>query len=181
MKLLILFLLAFATRAFALPITGALDIAGGATLDTASLATATQVLTFSNVVVTAGGVTPGSVLDSTINPGDSVAMSSPWAFVLGIPALWSVGGFTFDLISSAIVYQSVDFLNVKGTGFITGNGFDQTDATWFFSSQGTGDNADFSFSATTVSAQGVPDGGTTALLLGLGLVGAALASRIRTA
>ena len=36
------------------------------------------------------------------------------------PALWSVGGFTFDLTSSSVVPpQSANFLNITGTGFIS--------------------------------------------------------------
>ena len=37
--------------------------------------------------------------------------------------LWSVGGFTFNLIASTILFQEDGFLFVSGTGTITGNGY----------------------------------------------------------
>jgi hypothetical protein len=168
--------LALAGTSQAASITGSLDFAGGATLNTSNLGTATQVIAngFTNVKVQ--NVTAGSVLDSTINVNDTVTMtSSAWNFASGaLAGLWSVGGFTFDLISSSISVQNGVFLNVSGTGTITGNGYEATNGSWYFTSQGTSDNPQFSFSATSA---GVPDGGTTAGLLGLALMGLALARR----
>jgi hypothetical protein len=173
-------LLALATHcAVAVPITGTLDFAGGATLDSMNLAAATRVVSFQSVFVTPGGVTPGSVLDSTINPGDSVTMSAPWVFGSGLANLWSVGGFTFNLQTSAIVLQNANFLAVTGMGTIVGNGYDATQGTWYFTTQGSSDMPNFSFSATTVASANVPEGGATVLLLGVTLVGAAAASRLR--
>ena len=89
----------------------------------------------------------------------------------GQPALWSVGGFTFDLTSATVVTQTATFLNIRGVGTVSGNGFEDTTARWAFSVQnaggGTGDF--FSFSANT-AAQGVPDGGSAVALLGISLV-----------
>ena len=62
------------------------------------------------------------------------------------------------------------FLNIRGVGTVSGNGFEDTTARWAFSVQnaggGTGDF--FSFSANTASV--VPDGGSAVALLGIGLV-----------
>ncbi|MFO1446946.1 MAG: hypothetical protein U1F61_02115 [Opitutaceae bacterium] len=160
----------------ALPITGSLDFSGGATLDGDNLGVVTKVVSWSMVRVTPGGVTPGSALDSTINDGDAVTMNSPWEFDSGLNQLWSVGGFTFDLVTSSIDFQSQFFLAVEGKGVISGNGFDPTPGSWFFTSQGQGiANGQFSFSATTIARPvSVPEGASTGGLLGLALAGGVL-------
>lgn len=174
-------MLAAATQLTAVPITGKLDLSGAVTLDTNNLATATKVVQFgvtspTVVPVTVQAVTAGSVLDSTINPGDAVAMSFPWTFGAGLNNLWSVGGFTFNLVSSAIVVQNASFLAVQGKGFITGAGYESTAADWYFTTQGSGDNMVFSFSATS---KAVPDGGSTALLVGAALLAVGVIARRR--
>ena len=105
-------------------------------------------------------------------------MSSSWTFDPGgaQPALWAVGGFTFNLTSSSIVLQNAVGLVVSGLGTIVGNGFDPTPGSWSFSTQnpGAGNPAVFSFSGATGAppgGPGVPDGGVTALLLGSVLLG----------
>jgi hypothetical protein len=93
-------------------------------------------------------------------------MPNSWTFGLGATALWSVGGFTFDLIASTIVLHDFGILLVTGTGTVTGHG--QTfNGTWMFSAQGEGSGGIFSFSASS----NVPDGGATVALLGLSLAG----------
>ncbi len=154
----------------AVPITGTLNLSGGAVLN-GPLATATGVTGWNNVTVTS--VSVGSALDSTINPGNSVTMGAPWMFNSGMLGMWTVGGFTLDLLTSAVEFQSGSFLSVKGMGTLYGNGFDSTPGEWFFSTQGQPADGVFSFSSTTV-AQGVPDGGSSVVMLGLGLIGLAL-------
>lgn len=169
------------SMSFALPITGSLDFSGGVLLDGTSLSTATKVLNWSSVAVTNGGVTAGSTLDTTINPGDSVTMSFPWSFNSGMPALWTVGGFTFNLGTSSVIFQDSEFLTVKGFGLIVGNGYDPTPATWYFTSQGQGlTDSNFSFSATTLGTRSlVPDSGATALLFSAAFCGLALTQRFK--
>jgi hypothetical protein len=94
--------------------------------------------------------------------------ANPWVFGAGVPALWVVGGFTFNLIASTIVAQGTDFLLVSGTGIITGNGFDPTRGSWFFSIQEGPAGDVFSWSGGSAAT---PDGGTTVALLGLALAG----------
>jgi hypothetical protein len=152
-------------------ITGLLNISGTATFNTTSLATATSVTNFSNVTVGAGNT--GSF--SSIPIGSAVAMASPYIFnpSTSTPALWSVGGFTFDLLTSTVTMQTNNFLSIKGTGIITGNNYDPTPGVWAFTTQ-SASNAQgptFTFSANTAA---VPDGGMTVALLGAGLVGLAL-------
>jgi VPDSG-CTERM motif len=82
--------------------------------------------------------------------------------------LWSVGGFTFDLLSSTVVTRNASTLVIEGSGIVSGNGFDPTAMTWAFTTQNAGGRtrAIFSFSA---NGNAVPDGGSAVALLGLAL------------
>ena len=147
-------------------VNGAITFAGGAIYDTDSLATATRVNTFVDVTVQSeDGDFAGFVAD-----GDAVTMAVPYIFTpsTATPGLWSVGGFTFDLDGSTVDLQNADFLVISGTGTLSGNGFDPTDGTWNFTSQSPSADGVFSFSASG-DFNGVPDGGSTVALLGLGL------------
>ena len=156
-------------------IDGAITFAGSAVFDTDSLATATRVDTFTDVVV----MSRDGDFTGSINVGDNVTMAQPWIFTPSTPTpgLWSVGGFTFDLATSMVVLQNSDFLVVSGMGTITGNGFDATEGVWSFTSQEPHANGVFSFSASSGSVGTVPDGGTTVALLGVGLIGVELLRR----
>ena len=160
----------FALSAQATPITGVLNIAGTANFNTNSLTTASSA-TFSDVI-TLGGNT-GDFAGFAV--GTPVVMASytfdPSTITNG---LWSVGGFTFNLLSSTVVSRSATFLSVSGTGIITGPaGFDATPGTWAFTSQNAGGSHNtFSFSANTQGGA-VPDSGMTLALLGAGLMGLA--------
>jgi len=154
-------------QADAVMINGNITFAGGAVFDTDSLATATRVNAFSDVTVESRD---GDFV-AFINDDDPVNMSSPWIFSPSTftPNLWSVGGFSYDLATSMVVLQNADFLLITGTGTISGNGFDPTQGTWSFTAQSPSANGVFSFSASGGFV--TPDGGTTAALLGLSLVG----------
>jgi hypothetical protein len=86
------------------------------------------------------------------------------------PGLWSVGGFTFDLLSSTIVTQNVQSLFITGTGIVSGPGFDPTNMEWNFTTQSSRGilRTILSFSADGVA---VPDGGSAVALLGIALTG----------
>jgi len=104
-----------------------------------------------------------------VTAGDFVTFTPTWSFTSGPIALfWQVGGFTFNLIASNIVFQGGGFLSVSGTGTISGNGYTPTAGTWTFSAQDDPSNGVFSFSAGSEAA---PDGGATVALLGLALAG----------
>jgi hypothetical protein len=154
------------SSAQATPITGMLNIAGTATYN-APIKTATQVTLFNNVHTE--GANTGDF--AGIGANVPVTMTSPYIFNPSTPspALWSVAGFTFDLLSSTIIFQSADGLLIKGTGTIMGNGFDATAGEWSFSQQ-KGRGTTLSFSATTSA---VPDGGMTIVFFGTGLMGLA--------
>lgn len=159
-------------QAQATPITGLLNIAGTATFNTSHLGNATEVTSFTNVTVQGGST--GSF--ASIPVGTSVMMPS-YIFIpsTGTPALWSVGGFTFDLQTSTVEVRNNTSLTISGTGTIFGpGGFDPTPGVWAFTSQAPGGigGGTFSFSAGTTGAA-VPDSGMTVALLGAGLVGIA--------
>jgi len=169
----------FSQQAQATAIQGNINFAGGVQFDTNSLATATQVTTWFDVFNNAGftSVAPGGTGDfAGIAPGTQATMAQPWIFTPSTPTpgLWSVGGFTFDLLTSTVVTQNNTFLNISGTGIVSGNGFDATSMAWSFTAQSANGRPRtiFSFSANGVA---VPDGGTTVMLLGaaLGMLGMA--------
>ena len=90
----------------AAPITGTITIRGGAHLNTTSVNTATRVTGWLNGNNAAPTVVSRSGDFTTfVNVGAPVTMAAPWNFNSGpLPALWSVGGFTFNLTASSIVH-----------------------------------------------------------------------------
>jgi VPDSG-CTERM motif len=163
----------FSQQAQAVPmvqINGTITFAGGVELDTGTVNTATMVTGW----LDQNGQLPtvqsrAGDFATFVNVGDTAAFHAPWSFVSGpITSFWSVGGFTFDLIASHITSQGGGFLDVSGTGTISGHGFTPTFGTWSFSTQDPASSAVFSFSASTGS---VPDSGSTVAFLGLSLAG----------
>ena len=159
--------------AHAAPINGTIDFAGSVRFDSSALQNTTRVVIwrdvfgnagFSNVAATSGDF-------SSIALGTQAAMATPWIFnpSTPTPGLWSVGGFTFDLLSATIITQTSTFLNIMGTGIVSGNGFDATTATWAFTVQNAGGNHDFFSFSANLATQGVPDGGSAVAMLGIGL------------
>jgi hypothetical protein len=177
--ILVIFAAGFATcvlstpRAEAALINGTIDFAGSVMFDSSHLDNATQVmlwrdvfgnLGFSNVAATEGDF-------SFIPLGTQATMGTPWIFnpSTATPGLWSVGGFTFNLMHATVVDQTATFLNITGTGIVTGPaGFEDTFTRWAFTVQNAGGTHDF-FSFSANSATGVPDGGSAVALLGIGL------------
>ena len=164
----------------AIPITGNITMSGGATFNAASVNTATAVTSWAP----ADFVKSVNGFGGFVAINDTVTMGGAWTFLpapgTATPALWSVDGFTFDLTSD-IVSQGGGFINITGIGTISSThaGYDTTAFNWNFSSQdppaGTPDHPVWSFSASTVQLPtGVPDGGTTAILLGAALTGLGL-------
>src|SRR4029077_3621142 len=152
-------------QAQAVPLTGAITFAGGVELDTDTVNTASQVMTWLDesgampTVQSASGSFAGLA-------GATAIFAFPWIFGSGQAALWTVGGFTFNLLASSIDFQGGGFLNVSGEGIITGNGSSGS-VYWNFTVQDDPSNGVFSFSA----ANQIPDGGATVALLGLALAG----------
>jgi hypothetical protein len=99
----------------------------------------------------------------------------------GIVPLWVTTAnpttASFDLTQLVSMSQGVDsvgnpFLNLNGYGMLHLVGFSDTIGNWSYTAQSGGTTFSFSSSNTAL-----PDGGTTALLLGAGLTGLALISR----
>jgi hypothetical protein len=184
------------------PISGNITFVGGVELNSSSSATASEVTAWtgfggngSPLVESADGSFAG------IAPGTSATFSSPWFFNSGaVSSLWSVGGFTFDLTQSHVVYQAttveggvpIGAATVEGIGAIMGHGLSPEAMTWSFSindpsAKGANGQQIFSFQladGTVGSSESgggsgggsstVPDGGTTAMMLGLGILGLGL-------
>jgi hypothetical protein len=155
-------------------LTGNLTFAGGATFDTASLATTTRIDSFAHMTVT----TSGGSFGNFANPGDEVMMTEPWIFSASTPTLgfWSADGFTFDLATSMVVSQDSMSIEASGTGIVSGNGFTKTSGMWDFVWQRNSSEGVFSFTSN-YNPVGVPEGGTTIMQFGLGLAGLAIARR----
>src|SRR5438874_13050890 len=92
----------FALSAQATLITGMLNIAGTATYD-APIASATEVTLFSNAHTEGANTGVFAAIPANV----AVTMTSPYVFnpSTATPNLWSVAGFTFDLLSTTIVFQ----------------------------------------------------------------------------
>jgi VPDSG-CTERM motif len=171
----------FSQQAEAIAISGDIQFAGEVQFDTNSLATATRVVTWFDVFHNAGftSVTSGTGDFSGIAPGTQAAMAQPWIFnpSTPTPGLWSVGGFTFDLLSATIVTQNATTLVIEGTGIVSGNGFDPTAMDWSFTTQSAGGKTRTTFSFSGNGTTGVPDGGSAVVLLGLAFIGVGLLRR----
>lgn len=181
-------LLASTQTPYAIPITGNIGLTGALTFNTDSSATASAVTSWVSPIVTTDSGVFGSPSVFAIASGTAVSMASPWSFTTSTPitSFWSVGGFTFELLSSSIVSQggvagSTGYVDVQGTGLVSGNGYSATPMSWNFTSQDPQsargpDRWTFSASGGSIGT-GVPDGGATAMLLGLALTGVAIIKR----
>jgi hypothetical protein len=136
-----------------------------------SLATATEVVQWHSSYVLKDSGDFATFINPSGHP--SATMAAPWIFTpsTSTPALWSIGGFTFDLFSSTVLFQSTTFLNITGAGTVSGNSFDPTPGTWSFTvSRANGQTSEsFGFQANT---EAVPEASTTSLLT-IGVLGLA--------
>ena len=164
-----------AARAEAAPITGSITFSGGlAAMDftTGTSIDMTSALVDCAVLNTCGGsyaVLNGQIIkDPTLTYNDFTFDPLPGPYV----PLWSFtfGGLTysFDLLTATVDSRSDTGIVLSGTGTAHITGFDDTPSIWSFSANQTGV---YSFSST--NAVPTPDGASTLLLLGGGLVTAA--------
>jgi hypothetical protein len=174
----------------AVPIAGNIGFTGGLTLNSSSVATASQLTSWINpqVNVDSGAFAIPSLF--AIAPGTPALFSSAiWNFNTTTPIMnfWSVGGFTFELLTSYIAAQggapgTTAFLDVNGTGLVSGNGYTPTVMSFNLTTQdplGSTQPIVWTFSASGASTPGstVADGGSSVMLLGLALSSLGIASR----
>jgi hypothetical protein len=149
------------------PISGVIGFSGSAQLDAPTVASSTEVLAWYGNVT---GIASGSFAGLT---GSTVALAAPWLFNSGAEnAFWSVGGFTFNLASSSVLSRSATSVTVGlvGTVVSTIAGFSPTAFTGSFTTQDPSLNNGGVSSYTeslSFSGVGVPDGGSTILLMGI--------------
>ena len=169
----------------AVTLTGGISLTGGFTTNTGNVNTATAFTGFNGVTPTAVGgtfsaipvFTPGNINMVGFNFGTTAA---PF---LGAPVnplwTWTSGpntiSFTLNSVNS-VDHNPVDSVSIVGAGVFNGTVggvlYEQTVGTFLLTANQGGGTVSFSSSQATV-----PDGGSTSLLLGLALVGIALASR----
>lgn len=182
---IILAITGFALSSQAIPtsISGNLSFSGTSTIDSTSFVTATKFTLFQEVFVGAPAALSGDYVGTS---GAEVTVTpftwSPTTASTPINPLWTFvsGGntYSFDLSVLHQDYASATglLLSGLGTAHITGPGVDKLDTTgrWDFSAQTLGVSS-FTFSSTTMTpAPSVPDGGSTAVMMGASLLGLGL-------
>jgi hypothetical protein len=174
----------------AVPVTGTVNFTGGAvTLDAAPPA-ATTIESFSGTTVVSGGTTaPSGAYTGTT--GDTVTWAagpiqfSPTLNPSPVSPLWTfhdaTTGYTYSFSLSSITLnnQLAGYLNLGGAGTVTitgaGSPYTATSGTFTLTATGTGP-LNFNFTAGTSA---VPESGTTAILLGLGVTALAIFAKFR--
>src|ERR1017187_3673441 len=116
----------------AAPITGALAFTGQVTYNNTSPGNASQVTAWTSVYVSSDSGTFASTSPFGIQTGPTAVVSfapGAWNFHTTSPInnFWSIGGYTFQLLSSFVVSQggtpgTSGFVVVDGTGIVSGNG-----------------------------------------------------------
>ncbi|MGC9942565.1 MAG: hypothetical protein ABSE48_12070 [Verrucomicrobiota bacterium] len=159
------------------PISGTINMSGDVTFNTTSLATATDVESLAAVSVSSG-------TQSFIGTGGAPVTFNPFSFsstgTENVSPLWSftVAGtaYSFDLADINTIDASATFLEIIGSGIVNVGTSSQT-ANWTFTvtDSSGGNSGQFTFGfANSNTAIGVPDGGTTVILLGATLSGICL-------
>jgi hypothetical protein len=183
---------AFGDMAMANSIDGSLTFTGGATINSSTANTATGVSAWQLMPTTL--VSDSGTFASLPTPLPDATILAPWTFGTPVsPTVFtdfiSIGSFTFDLESSAIVSQGGGSVTVDGTGLLYDAGYQTTAATISFTFTDPFVAAGL-FHTLTVALPGrmdhfsgtitaLPDGGITAVLLGSALIALTFVARRR--
>jgi len=182
--LLGLFLATLSMSAFAVPITGQIDMGGNfITVDQnwnqTGTASATGIDFNPNLFIVnnatgsfAGVSAIGSITDFQFSPG--LGINDGFGGVTSVSSIagfWSINGFSFELTSvvQGATNDPNKFLVLNGTGIITAPLYTPTIGNWSFTGDTTNAGA-FTWSAASAAASTVPEPGILALL-GIGLAG----------
>ena len=165
--------------AVAAPLNGDIKFQGSATLD-AVAASATKITFNNDVEVNASGSTgdyAGIANGTSATFKELDFSSSEFVGNLAIDNLWTVeySGTTYTFDLERITVNSVVGTTLIIEGFGTAESTDASQDDWVaaFQLSTSGSGTEINFSSTTE----VPDSGTTAALLGLGMLGLAGAAR----
>lgn len=116
----------------------------------------------------------GNIKDFQFDP--SLGLNDGFGGVTAVSSItdfWSIDGFSFELTSVVkLASSTATFLDLEGTGIISGNNFDATMGSWSF----TGENDGSTFTWSAGSTQTVPEPAILALM-GIGLMGFAVSRR----
>ncbi len=164
--------MAFAQAAAATPITGGIAFDGTVQLDSTTVGAATKAIGWSSTSVNAAS---GSF--ASLGNNSALTLSPMWLFNTGpVQKFWSVGGFNFNLSTSAIFSQDISCIDVFLAGNVSGNGYENTAFTDMFQIDQQPVNGVTKFSQK-YDFNGVPDSGSTILLLGAAMSGLVLIRR----
>ena len=168
------------TTTQAVPITGQVDIQGTAVLDNPILLNATSLLDIVGAKVQS---TSTGDYEAAGNAGEDVAYL-PFSFnpIGGLPVepLWAFmhngAVYTFDLHSITVDLHTAQVLVLSGNGVLKINdpAYDNTEGNWFLqitAASGKSADAQFIFQSSDYAENQVPDGGSTMILLGSGILG----------
>jgi len=174
---------AIPAKATPIPVWGDVNFIGGVTLTTSNLATATTIKAVTAEVTNVPGQNDGDY--SAVPALDPVTFFTPLNFkalstapLTAVTPLWSfkVGTetYSFDITGPVdIAYQSKNIIDLNGTGIASATGLpSNAAATWALSINSVGGKLTFGFETSV--EDDVPDRGSTALLVGLGLTGVCL-------
>ncbi len=173
---------AFATATFADPIVGNMSI--GVLGTTVTVNQGTNTVSFSPVAPNNNAIVTNALGDyAGLLPLASVVSYSDFSYNMPINTatfqlIWTHANATFTLTSFTLIDEPGTGVSLEGTGIATLVGFDPTPGFWSFSASQASSQSIFTFQSTNISPiPGVPDSGTTALLLGVGLMGLGFAAR----